>query len=187
MDEYWIGRETAEEQIGYDMREGEVNKYTLKIMADPKSLPYWEQTRFENLKRSEEAMKQIKRQIIKAKKNGTYKSRYEMEMAGESGDKVQFDASMFDVNQKIKEDKPLSDSEQEEIDEQLTDANTTKQLAEFKARALNDIVMAEKIKENLLSHDEILKYLDDESIVPQISLPLQTNGSDELADELSPR
>ena len=42
MDEYWIGRETAEEQIGYDMREGEVNKYTLKIMADPKSLPYWE-------------------------------------------------------------------------------------------------------------------------------------------------
>ena len=43
LDEYHIGKETTEAQIGLDMREGKVSKYVLKIMSDPKSLPYWEQ------------------------------------------------------------------------------------------------------------------------------------------------
>ena len=44
---------------------------------------------------------------------------------------------------KITDDKPLSDSEQEEVDEQITGQNTTRQFAEYKARALGDIELAD--------------------------------------------
>ena len=43
MDEYHIGKDTTEAQLAIDMKEGKVSKYVLKIMSDPKSLPYWEQ------------------------------------------------------------------------------------------------------------------------------------------------
>ena len=42
MDEYWIGKDTTEAQIALDMKEGNISKYQLKIMQDPKSLPFWE-------------------------------------------------------------------------------------------------------------------------------------------------
>ena len=43
LDEYHIGKDTTEAQLAIDMQEGKVNKYLLKIMQDPKSLPHWEQ------------------------------------------------------------------------------------------------------------------------------------------------
>ena len=49
---------------------------------------------------------------------------------------------------KLNEDKPLSDSEQEEIDEQICGQNTTRQFAEYKARALGDLELADKIRNN---------------------------------------
>ncbi len=68
MEEYSIGRECADQQVEKDLTEGNVNRYMLKILADPKAVPYWEQSRFENLRRSEENMKQIKKQVLKAKR-----------------------------------------------------------------------------------------------------------------------
>ena len=56
-DEFYIGKLTTEEMVAKDTKEGRVNKYVLKAMADPRSLPVMEQARFENMKRSEEAMK----------------------------------------------------------------------------------------------------------------------------------
>ena len=127
------------------MKEGRVSKYILKIMQDPKSLPHWEQQRFENLKRSEEAMKQIRKQVALAKRNGTYRAGED----GEDGDsKAVYDPSAFDAQMKLNEDKPLSDSEQEEIDEQICGQNTTRQFAEYKARALGDLELADKIRNN---------------------------------------
>lgn len=83
-----------------------MSKYILKIMSDPKALPHWEQQRFENLKRSEEAMRQIRKQVAQAKRDGTYKAPEDSEDG-----KAAYDPSIFDVQMKIKEDKPLSDSE----------------------------------------------------------------------------
>ena len=71
-DEVEIAKEVTEELIKRDLDEGNVNKYLLKIMSDPKSLPYWEQARFENLKRSELAMKLLRKQVRLAKKEGRY-------------------------------------------------------------------------------------------------------------------
>ena len=62
-DEVYIAKEVTEDLVKRDLDEGNVNKYLLKIMSDPKSLPYWEQARFENLKRSEVAMKALRKHV----------------------------------------------------------------------------------------------------------------------------
>lgn len=73
----------------------------------------------------------------------------------------------------------MSDSEQEEIDEQLTGFNTTKQMAEFKARALGEEDIADKIRANGMAHKELLKYLDEKSM----ALPLHTLNTETQDDE----
>ena len=65
VDEFFIGKETTDEMVAKDTKEGRVNKYVLKAMADPRSLPVMEQARFENMKRSEEAMKQLRKQYMR--------------------------------------------------------------------------------------------------------------------------
>ena len=45
-------------------------------------------------------------------------------------------------------------------------------MAEFKARALGDIVKADKIRDGQLLHKEVLEYLEDESVVPEVNLDL---------------
>ena len=52
-----------EQLLAKDLEEGKTSKYILKIMSDPMAVPHWEQSRFENLKRSEEAMKIIRKKI----------------------------------------------------------------------------------------------------------------------------
>ena len=73
---------------------------------------------------------------------------------------------------KITDDKPLSDSEQEEVDEQITGQNTTRQFAEYKARALGDIELADQIRNNQLGHKAILAYMDDDTKMPELSMPM---------------
>ena len=68
-EEFNIGKDSCDLQVEKDMAEGNVNKYMLKILADPKAVAYWEQSRFENLKRSEEAMKLLKKQVTLAKRD----------------------------------------------------------------------------------------------------------------------
>ena len=68
-EEFHIGKDSCDRQVEKDMAEGNVNKYMLKILADPKAVAYWEQSRFENLKRSEEAMKLLKKQVTQAKRD----------------------------------------------------------------------------------------------------------------------
>ena len=65
VDEFFIGKETTDEMVAKDTKEGRVNKYVLKAMADPRSLPVMEQARFENMKRSEETMKQLRKQYMR--------------------------------------------------------------------------------------------------------------------------
>ena len=55
-DEFVIGKEATENLITKEMQQGRVDKYILKMMADPKQVPYWDQSKFDNLKRSAEAM-----------------------------------------------------------------------------------------------------------------------------------
>ena len=57
----------------------------------------------------------------------------------------------------------MSDSELEEIEEQLTGQTTIKQLAEFKARAIGDNATADKVRNNEFTHKELLEYIQDES------------------------
>ena len=110
-------------------------------------------------------MKQIRKQVSHAKREGKYAGEGEK---GEDG-KAVYDPSIFDVQLKINDDKPLSDSEQEEIDEQITGQGTTRQFAEYKARALGDIEMADRIRNNQLGHKAILEYMDDETKMPDFS------------------
>lgn len=112
-------------------------------------------------------MKQIRKQVARAKRNGTYR-------AGEDGadGKPVYDPSIFDPAMKLQEDKPLSDSEQEEIDEQICGQNTTRQFAEYKARALGDLDLADKIRNGQLGHKAILAYMDDDSRMPDLNLPM---------------
>ena len=42
-DEYEIAKSVTDAKIAKDLAEGRVSKYYLKLMNDPKSLPYWEQ------------------------------------------------------------------------------------------------------------------------------------------------
>ena len=79
---------------------------------------------------------------------------------------------------KITDDNSMNESELEEIEVQLTSQDTCRQLAEFKARALNDLAIADRIRANQLNHQELLAYIDDESVLPQfgpdesVELPL---------------
>jgi len=66
-------------------------------------------------------MRQIRKQVALAKRNGTYPGPEDDEEG-----KAAYDPSIFDVQMKINEDKPLSDSEQEEVDEQICGQNTTR-------------------------------------------------------------
>ena len=47
--------------IQRDLAEGRVNKYTLKMISDPKAVPYWEESRFDNMKRADDAMKLLRK------------------------------------------------------------------------------------------------------------------------------
>jgi len=47
----------------------------------------------------------------------------------------------------------MNESDLEEIEQQLTGQNTVNQLAEFKARALGDMVIAKKIKDNQMTQE----------------------------------
>ena len=58
----------------------------------------------------------------------------------------------------------MSDSELEEIEEQLTGQTTVKQLAEFKARSFGDNTTADKVRNNEFTHKELLEYIYDESM-----------------------
>ena len=95
------------------------------MMADPKQVPHWDQSKFDNLKRSAEAMKQVRKEISKAKREAI--ERQEAEAAGSEEEKSQNLKAVlcFDLNEKIKENQPLSDSEQEEVDEQILGKDTT--------------------------------------------------------------
>lgn len=62
-DELNIGKATVDELIARDVREGRANKYTYKIISDPQAVPYWEESRFDNMKRADEAMKLVRKQI----------------------------------------------------------------------------------------------------------------------------
>lgn len=53
-----------------DLAEGNVNKYTLKMISDPKAIPYWEESRFDNMKRADDAMKLLRKQIAQARREG---------------------------------------------------------------------------------------------------------------------
>ena len=85
-------------------------------------------------------MRIIKKKILQAKREGKLKKDFndEDDCADEGEEKKneaakdgkkslpKFEESLFDPMGKIAADKPLSDSEQEEIDEQLTGNNTTR-------------------------------------------------------------
>ena len=93
-EEFWIAKDVTEELLAKDVKEGKTSKYVLKIMSDPKSIPHWEQARFENLKRSEEAMKLIRKQIAKAKREGKYINESEDEEGKEKVSPAYFDPMM---------------------------------------------------------------------------------------------
>ena len=61
------------------MTNGKVDKYILKIMSDPKSVPHWDQAKFDNLKRSAEAMRQVRKKIKKAKREAHKRQQLEEE------------------------------------------------------------------------------------------------------------
>jgi len=65
----------------------------------------------------------------------------------------------------------MSESELEEIQEQLSGDQTTKQLAEFKARALGDLQLADHIRSSKFTHQQLMEYLEDETVLK--SLPAQ--------------
>ena len=70
-------------------------------------------------------MKQVRKEIAKAKREA--QERQEAEAAGSEEEKSQNLKAVlcFDLNEKIKENQPLSDSEQEEVDEQILGKDTT--------------------------------------------------------------
>ena len=60
-DELGIGSAVVEELLANDFKEGRANKYTMKIISDPKGVPYWEESRFDNMKRADEAMRLVRK------------------------------------------------------------------------------------------------------------------------------
>ena len=111
-------------------------------------------------------MKQVRKEVKQAKQEA--RRRKEAEEAGIDSDEEEKQQNLravlqFDLTDKIKEGQPLSDSEQEEVDEQILGKDTTQALAEFKARALNKEELADKIRAKKLTHEQLLQFLEDES------------------------
>ena len=161
-DEFVIGKEATENLITKEMQQGKVDKYILKMMADPKQVPYWDQTKFVALKKSAEAMAQVRKEIQQAKREA--RLRQEAEEAGldaneEAKSQELQNVLIFDVNEKLKDGQLLSESEQEEVDEMFLGKDTTQALAEFKARALNKMELADKIRGNKLTHEQLLQFI----------------------------
>lgn len=113
-DEFVIGKEATENLITKEMQQGKVDKYILKMMADPKQVPYWDQTKFVALKKSAEAMAQVRKEIQQAKREA--RLRQEAEEAGldaneEAKSQELQNVLIFDVNEKLKDGQLLSESE----------------------------------------------------------------------------
>lgn len=112
------------------------------------------------MKRADDAMKTLRKQIAQARLEGKIPPRSVMK---DSNSKLkQLDSSIF--MKKIGDDEEMSDSELEEIEEQLTGQTTIRQLAEFKARGIGDEETANKVRNNELSAKQMLEYIEDESV-----------------------
>ena len=130
-------------------------------------MPHWEESRFDNMKRADDGMRMVRKQIAQARREGKLPPRRDGSTA-----QAGVDESIF--QRKFDEDKDMSDSELEEIEEQLTGQTTIRQLAEFKARALGDNETADKIRDIGMTHKELLEYIEDETITgqsPQMTVP----------------
>ena len=97
--------------VAKDTKEGRVNKYVLKAMADPRSLPVMEQARFENMKRSEEAMKQLRKQIIRQRRGNVPDTVIE-EVTNSEMSRPYYNKNFQGEQMKcFDDDRPLSESE----------------------------------------------------------------------------
>ena len=117
LDELEIGKSTVDGLLRRDLAEGRCNKYTLKIISDGDKVTQWEQQKFENMKRANDAMKILRRQIANARRAGN--------IPPTSHETSVFLAtkSFIESEQTAKQEKDadeISESELEEIEEQLT-------------------------------------------------------------------
>ena len=129
-DEYEIAKTVTEERIAKDLAEGKVSKYILKLIDDPKVLTYWDQTKFDNLKRSEEYMKQLRKQVIQRRRAKALKRKInegkEVEVFVEDrsspnneskiGNSSLMTTNHHEMIAEVDEDEPFTKSELDEIE-----------------------------------------------------------------------
>ena len=69
MAEFKISKELTDKQISDDLKDGIVSSYLLKIINDPKSLPYWSDRDAEKKRKQSKKAKQLRKESLRREKD----------------------------------------------------------------------------------------------------------------------
>ena len=69
MQEFKISKELTDKQVSDDLKDGIVSSYLLKIINDPKSLPYWSERDSEKKRKQTKKAKQLRKEAKQREKD----------------------------------------------------------------------------------------------------------------------